>query len=375
MPDVPVSIKQQIAKPQPNINDFLNQITGKAKPKRVHLAELFADQEIMQWITEDVLGKKWVPLPPDAPKRPPQMEQHLLTEIEYWYRMGYDYMWVNAGFNFQINFINANDTAGDMSHEKRTWSNSTKGPIQSWNDFEKYPWPQITDENFWTYPFVAKHLPEGMGILACPLSGFLEIPMDMLVGFESLSMMMYDQPDLLKAIFDKVQNIIVESYKRILPMDKIAGFFQGDDMGFRTGTLFSPDFLKQYSLPGHKIVADLVHAQDKVYFLHSCGNIYGIMDYLIDEVGIDAKQSYEDVILPVEEAYKRYSSRIGILGGLDVDLLGRGDVDVVRKRIKEILKVCDPNGRYALGSGNTVANYCKKENVLAMFDEAFKFSF
>jgi uroporphyrinogen decarboxylase len=47
------------------------------------------------------------------------------------------------------------------------------------------------------------------------------------------------------------------------------------------------------------------------------------MEDLIEDVGIDGKQSYEDAIIPVTEAYRQYADRISILGGIDVDFLCR----------------------------------------------------
>jgi uroporphyrinogen decarboxylase len=184
--------------------------------------------------------------------------------------------------------------------------------------------------------------------------------------------MIYDQPDLVKAVFDRSRELVVETYRRLIGMDRVVGIFQGDDMGFRSGTLFSPDFLRTHSLPGHKIIGELAHSHKKVFFMHSCGKLDEIMEDLITDIKIDARHSYEDIITPVETFYDRYGKRIGILGGLDVDLLARADETIVRSRAKKILDHCVPAGRYAFGSGNSVVNYCKPQNVLAMFDEAYR---
>jgi len=370
MSEVPESIRRQIADPQPDIDQFVAVITGRAKPRKVHLAELFADQEIMQWITENVLGKQWVPAPDDPTDRD-QAGRHLLCEIEYWYRMGYDYIRVIGGVDFATQFLTAQDPAA-LARRQRNWVDARRGAIQTWDDFHHYPWPTVNDEDLWMYHFVADHLPQGMGIMVCPHGGFLEMPMNILVGYEALAVMIYDQPELARAIFDRSREIILEVYRRVVDIPQVAGFFQGDDMGFRSGTLFDPQFLKSHSLTGHKELAELAHAHGKIYMLHACGNLEAIMDYLIDEIGIDAKHSYEDAIMPVEDCYARYGRRIGILGGLDVDLLTRADEQQVRTRARQILDACIPNGRYAFGSGNTITNYCKIENVLAMFDEAYR---
>ena len=143
-----------------------------------------------------------------------------------------------------------------------------------------------------------------------------------------------------------------------------------DDLGFFSSTLVSPDVLRRYVLPHYKRVAETVHEAGKVLVFHSCGNMYKLMDDLIDDVGIDSKHSFEDKILPVEEAYRRWGDRIAILGGVDMDLLGRGTEEAIRARTRAILDACGKNGTgYCLGSGNTAANYIPKRSYLAMLDE------
>ncbi len=369
MTKIPESVKNQIANPKPDIDQFLAVITGRAKPKRAHLAELFADPEIMKWFTENVFEKQWTDFSEDRQ----QVKQHMLCQIEYWHRMGYDYIRVGGGITFPTSAVYSENTA-ELAENDRGWADLHSGPIQSWEDFEKYAWPEVKDENLWVYEFVADNLPDGMGMFICPTGGFLETPTNALVGYESLATLMYDEPELVKQIFDSSSERIVEVYRRTVTLPKVAGFFQGDDMGFRTGTLFSPDFLKSHSLPGHKRLADLAHPNDKIYFMHSCGKLDEIMDYLIDEVKIDARHSFEDVITPAEEFYKTYGQRIGILGGLDLSIIASGTEQDVRKRSRKILDACMPNGRYAFGSGNSIANYSIPENVIAMFDEAYMWS-
>jgi uroporphyrinogen decarboxylase len=98
------------------------------------------------------------------------------------------------------------------------------------------------------------------------------------------------------------------------------------------------------------------------------------MPDLIDDVEIDGKHSFEDVIEPVTVAKERYGDRISILGGIDVDFLCRADEDQIRERVRETLETCLPGGGYCLGTGNSVANYIPVENYLVMLDEGRKFS-
>lgn len=94
---------------------------------------------------------------------------------------------------------------------------------------------------------------------------------------------------------------------------------------------------------------------------------------LIDYVGIDAKEFFEDSSYPVTEYKKKSSHRIAILGCIDIDKLTRAPVDEFRLYVKDRIRECALGGGYALGCGNTVANYVKLENYLAMLEIGRKY--
>lgn len=360
-------LRRAIDNPSPNINEFVSVITGRQMPQRVHLVELFADQPIMANITEKILGKTWI----NQSAQRDLQKQHLLCQIQYWYRMGYDYIRVSGGLSFAGNKAEADDTA-ELSRGKRGWAKSSSDILRSTQDLQRYPWPKVRDEDLWMYEFVSRHLPEGMGIMACPASGLFEIASG--IGYETLCYLICDQPELVSALIRRIGDIQIDAYRRLVQIPGIVGFFQGDDMGYKTATMVSPQFLRDEILPWHKKVAQLAHDNGKIYLLHSCGQLESITDDLIDDVKIDAKHSYEDEITPVEDFARTYGRRVGVLGGVPVDLLARAKVEQLRRRVRHILQTCMPLGRYALGSGNSVANYVKPENFLAMLDEGLAFS-
>jgi uroporphyrinogen decarboxylase len=97
-------------------------------------------------------------------------------------------------------------------------------------------------------------------------------------------------------------------------------FRMGDDLGYKTSTMLSPDAIKTYILPQYKRVIDLVHAAGKKFLLHSCGCIFEVMDDII-ALGIDAKHSNEDQIAPFDKWIDLYNEKIGLFGGIDVNIL------------------------------------------------------
>jgi len=194
-----------------------------------------------------------------------------------------------------------------------------------------------------------------------------------LMSYEGLSLALYDQPDLVDAVFERVGTIQHHVAQRLMEYDRVEVLFGGDDMGFRTGTMVSPEVLIGKALPWHKKNAELAHARGKLYLLHSCGKMDSLMPALIEDVGIDGRHSFEDAIEPVTLAKQRYGDRIALIGGIDVDLLARGRPEAIRKRVREVLEVCQPGGGYCLGSGNSITNYIPLDNYLTMLDEGRRF--
>jgi uroporphyrinogen decarboxylase len=146
----------------------------------------------------------------------------------------------------------------------------------------------------------------------------------------------------------------------------------GDDMGLRTGTMIPPNKMMQYVFPWHKKICAAAHARDLPFILHACGNLSDVMDDLVDYVDIDAKHSFEDAIMPVPQMKSIWGDKVTILGGVDVDVLSRRDVPYVLDYVRSVMDECLPGGNWALGSGNSIPNYVKVDNYLAMLEEGRK---
>jgi energy-coupling factor transporter ATP-binding protein EcfA2 len=102
--------------------------------------------------------------------------------------------------------------------------------------------------------------------------------------------------------------------------------------------------------------------------IYICGNLHNVIDDLIDDVGIDAIHSFQDEIVPVGDFKEQYGHRVAVLGGIDVDKLCRMDEASLRSYVRTTIDRCMPRG-WALGSGNSIANYVPVRNFLIMMDE------
>ncbi len=353
--------------PQPDGGRFVRTILGQEHPARPPIFEYIADSErIVRPVVTAMLGRRWaIPTADDRASQAASLDNF----IAFWYYLGYDVIKFERGLPWKLTSLPAPDTATDGA-SNRGWADEHGGSIRSWADFERYPWPTIEQMDFFPFEYVSQHLPDGMGLFLSHSGGPLEV-LTRLMSYEGLSLALYDDPSLVKAVAERVGSLMEQMYVHLLQLDHVIGLFPGDDMGFRTATLVAPKSLRTYTLPWHKRFAEMAHARGLVYCLHSCGNLATIMEDLIEDVKIDAKHSYEDVIIPVEDFQARYGERIGVIGGLDVDRLAAGTSEQVRARTRQLKEICGGRGRYVLGSGNSIPNYIPVENYLAMVDEAW----
>jgi uroporphyrinogen decarboxylase len=347
---------------EPNFDLLRRAVLREGELERVPLLELFADRAVIA----DVLG---VPMP--APGDEVEADRWIRCRVEFWHKLGYDAMCMYAGPQLQT-YTAASDDTAELPHDQRDWYQAELGILTTWDDFERYPWPQSADENYRQVELAASIMPPGMKLMGVVL-GVLESIM-WLMGYASFARTLYDNPALVQAICDKIDEICTPIADALLDMDAVGGLMIGDDMGFKTSTMISPDHLRKYVFPYHRKLARMAHEHGKIYVLHACGNLTAVMDDLIDDVGIDAKHSFEDVIMPIEQVKAVYGDRVGIVGGLDIDFLCRSSEDEVRQRVRNVLEANMPGGGYVLGTGNSVANYIPVRNFLAMVDEGHKWN-
>ncbi|MDP2948949.1 MAG: uroporphyrinogen decarboxylase family protein [Chloroflexota bacterium] len=373
---VPSSASRFRVQRQPNFENLRRTVLRQGPPGPVPFVELFADPGMV----EAVLGEKFgadlhryieEPLVDVSADELRGLLKAVEMYIRFCYEMGYDYVFMVTGLHFRRSQMAVADTAAvpNWAGGLRYWQDESSGPIQSWEDFEAYPWPRAEEVSYAAFEYLNAVLPDGMKISVFQFGGVFENA-TWLMGLQPFSYALRDQPELVEAICQRVGELTTAVAAHVVTIDNVGMLFLGDDLGFYSGTLVSPDVLRRYIVPHYKKMAEVAHRAGKLFLFHSCGNVYKLMDDFIDDVGIDAKHSFEDKILPVEEAYRRWGDRIAILGGLDMDLLGRGTEEQVRARTRQILEACGARGTgYGLGTGNTAANYVPVQNYLAMLDE------
>ena len=359
-----MSLDFTIEAPPPDYAAFEAMLTGRERPRRVHLAELRMDEELVRWVTENVFGERWVPVEQDR-------RAYYRQFVRFAARLGYDvycywgYPWIGVP-EFEQRL--GDDTAA-LSMGRRSWVEESHGLIRDWADFRAFPWNQVRHDDS-LLDALAEALPPGMK-LAVSTHLFAAVSQRFL-GMQQTFLLAHDDPALIRAVMEVWGEKVHAYYEACLAHPAVAAVMHADDLGHKTGTLLAPDFLRDQVLPWFTRYAELAHSRGKQFWLHSCGNTYALMEDFIEGVKIDAYHSFQDVIMPVAEFQRRWGDRIGVMGGVDMDALGRMPLEEFRGYVRGILADCMPRGRYALGAGNSLANYVRPENYLAMLQEGWR---
>ncbi len=351
----------------PNWEAFLCCLRRERTPERVHFVELLLDEEIKEAVAQrfNLLEGIERSEPFYAQKREIRINRFL----------GYDFVCCGLDeIEMPLDVSFAPDTASLSRTGGRKYINEHKGPIATWKEFDAYPWPDPEKAGFTNLQWYEENLPEDMCVIALSRISQPAGYLIGLMGFETLCYALFDQRELVSAISQRLREMYEVILRRILQFERVKVVWGSDDMGFRSGTLISPDDLRAFVLPAHKGMATIAHAAGRPYLLHSCGKLEAVMDDLLDDVHIDGLHSFEDTIRTVETTKARYGHRIAVLGGIDVDFLCRSNEEAIRRRVRATLEACHSGGGYCLGTGNSVTNYVPLDNYLVMLDEGRRFS-
>lgn len=336
---------------EPDFNNILS-VLNNQRPERLPLYEHHIETPFI----EKYLGKQ-IGLQGHNPK---DMEAYYSILTSFWKDVTFD------AFDYEAAIC-------DIFPDHGAIMGGRPGPIQTREDFNNYPFDDIP-KIFWeTYTphleAIRKVLPPGMKAYGGCGYGIFESSQD-LVGYEYLCTMQYLDPDLFRDLFQRIGDLYVELWSEMVRRyDDIFVFYRmGDDLGFKTSTLLEPDTIRNHILPQYKRVIDIVHGAGKKFLLHSCGNIFELMDDIIS-LGIDAKHSNEDEIAPFERWIELYNNRIGLFGGIDVNILTLNSYDEVFRIVKEKgSKYRNTTRGYGIGSGNSIPDYVPVDGFMGMID-------
>jgi len=175
----------------------------------------------------------------------------------------------------------------------------------------------------------------------------------------------------------RVARVVVDYKKRVLERALELGAdvaLTGDDYAYRHAPMMSPAHFREFILPYFKEIVDLAHAHGKPFIKHTDGNIWPILEMMV-EAGIDGIDPLEPLAgMDIGEVKERYGDRLVLCGNVDCSVvLTRASTQEVVEAVKETLAKAAVGGGHIMASSNSIHPAVKPENYVAMLEATREF--
>ncbi len=199
-----------------------------------------------------------------------------------------------------------------------------------------------------------------------------------LMGMEELLLRMYDEPEVVDALFGHLIDYYAASSRRIFDAaaDVIDIFFFGNDFGSQAGPLIGEAMFRRFFIPQLRRLVDLGHAYGLKVMMHCCGGFAPLIPSLI-EIGLDGLHAVQPSChgMDLRRLKADFGDRMVFNGAVDSHhVLINGTPELVREKTREVLEIMMPGGGYIAGaSHDTILEETPLENVVAMFEAVREF--
>jgi len=189
------------------------------------------------------------------------------------------------------------------------------------------------------------------------------------MGIEHFSLQLYENRDFVLKMMDIFIDWACKAVKKINEL----GFdfmILPEDLAWKQGPMFSPKMFRELFLPRMKKVAENIKLP---WIYHSDGNLMPILDDLLT-LGMNGLANIEPNAMDINELKKKYGRRVCLVGNIDLHYtLTQGTPEETEAEVKKRIQEVGKGGGYILASSNSLAGYCKPENVLAMHRALLKY--
>jgi len=261
-------------------------------------------------------------------------------------------------------------------HEEVSWPSDAPidYPIKSRADYDNYIFPDASLPERYTELKDAVVYAKEKGEIA--VIGSVGGPITLtwlMMGPEYLLTAMYEDPELVKDIFDDYLEFVLISIREIAKTG-VDCLIIAEDLGYERGVFYSPDLMRENLFPYLKTMIDEAHSFDLPVILHCDGNVNVIMDDFV-ELGFDAIHPLERKCnMDLREIKEKYGDRLCLFGNVDsCTVLALGTLDEVEAATISCLRDGAPGGGYVLASDHSLNKGVKIENVMKMYETHKKY--
>lgn len=250
------------------------------------------------------------------------------------------------------------------------------GAARSIDDLDKYAWP--TTEWFdYSQMRARAEAARGGQVVAC---GYMA-PFyyhNMLRGLEQSFMDPLESPEFTHEVLRRITEFFLAHHRRMF--EACEGLIDvaqvTDDLGSQTGPLIGLGLYREFYAPHHKRLIDLCHEFGIKVFHHDDGSCRAFLPDLV-AMGIDILNpiQWRCPGMDMGELKAEFGGRICFHGAIDnQQTLPFGTAEEVRAEVRRCIETLGADGTgYILAPCHNIQAVSPVENILAMYDEAWRY--
>lgn len=195
-----------------------------------------------------------------------------------------------------------------------------------------------------------------------------------LMGLEEYLIAWVQNPDLIKKVYEMTTDWVIQVVNKAIDIGAEM-IIDMSDIAYKNGLFMKPDLCRDIFIPCLKRVVKIVKKRGVYTFYHTHGNIWSIIDDLVD-TGIDVLNPIDpDAGMDIEEVKNKYGKRVALGGNISTDFLSRKSSEEVADLVKRtIAKASHGGGHILMGSSSILASV-KPENYVTMVKTAQSFRY
>lgn len=249
----------------------------------------------------------------------------------------------------------------------------TDEPIKCREDWERYTMPTADA------PHRLKMLADGtkantgdIAILAGMLGPFTMMYW-YLMNLETLSITLYDDPELVHEMADAYVNWALASAARAVAQGGVDAFSISDDWGSTRALLMSPTHLREFFIPPFRKLVQGLKSLGKPVIMHNDGQIWEVLEDLVS-TGINAFHPIEKAAgMDLAQVKQHFAGRLCPMGNVDNKFtMTNGSPAQVEAEVKECLDIAKAGGGYILATDHSIHDGMPYENIMAYLEAGKK---
>lgn len=237
--------------------------------------------------------------------------------------------------------------------------------IKNVKDLDHHVPPDPDEE--WRYKTLKDYIKRWKGERAviAHVTDVFDIARESFLGDELYYQAMIEEPDLVDRVNDIVLNYNLKSIKNQIELGADILAITGD-FAMTKGPMVSPKHTARFLTPALKKQVELGHRLGVPVFKHTDGNLWKILDLLVD-TGIEGLHPIDPMAgMDLAEVKAKYPN-LCLMGNVNCGAtLSWKSLEEVRQEVKECIKKAGHGGGYICMSSNSIHSGVKPENYIAM---------